>query len=156
MLDTEKMEIAKQAKAIPLASKTILVVTVEASVDPVEEIEAKSSKVEEHPKLLSPPTTMGLPKLTTATTTTPRKRRVASVLDVVLKSTKRPTHVTIEASKDKIEDLREVTAASASPIHVEAGPSGTKPVEMAKESLSEKPTSPIPEASSQGDLEYIV
>jgi hypothetical protein len=27
---------------------------------------------------------------------------------------------------------------------------------LAKESLSEKPTSPMPEASSQGDLEYIV
>jgi hypothetical protein len=35
-------------------------------------------------------------------------------------------------------------------------PSGTKPVELAKESLAKKPTSTMPEASSQGDLEYIV
>jgi hypothetical protein len=52
--------------------------------------------------------------------------------------------------------IREVAAATASSIHVEAGPSGAKPVELAKESLSKKPTSPIPEAPSQGDLEYIV
>jgi hypothetical protein len=87
---------------------------------------------------------------------TPRKRRMASVLDAVLKSTKMPTPVSTEAPVDKIEDLREVTTISASPIHIEVGPSGTKPVELAKESLSKKQTSPIPKASSQGDLEYIV
>jgi hypothetical protein len=81
---------------------------------------------------------------------------MTSVLDAVLKSTKMPTPVTTKASEEKIEDLREVAAASASSIHIEAGPSRAKPVELAKESLLEKPTSPIPEASSQGDLEYIV
>jgi hypothetical protein len=81
---------------------------------------------------------------------------MASVLDAVLKSTKMPNLVSTEAPKDKTKDLREVAVARASPIHVEAGPSRTKPVELAKESLAEKPTSPMPEASSQGDLEYIV
>jgi hypothetical protein len=139
-----------------LAPKIIPAVTVEASVGPVEETETKSSNAEEHPKLLSPPTTTGLPKLTTVTTMTPRKRRMASVLDAVLKSMKMTTPVSTEAPNDKIEDLREVAAASASPIHIEAGPLETKPVELAKESLLGKPTSPIPEASSQGDLEYVV
>jgi hypothetical protein len=154
--DTEKMEIVEYAEVIPLASETISIVAVEASVDPVEETGAQSSEAEEHPKLLSPPTTMGLSKLTTSRTTTPRKRRMASVLDAVLKSTKMPTPVTTEAFEDKIEDLREVAATSDSPIHVEAGPSGTKPVELAKECLPKKTTPPLPEASSQGDLEYIV
>jgi hypothetical protein len=81
---------------------------------------------------------------------------MASVLDVVLKSTKMPTPVTTKAFDDKIEDVREVVTANASPIHVEAGPLGAKPVELAKESLPEKPTSPIPEAPYHGDLEYIV
>jgi hypothetical protein len=80
VLDTEKMEIVEHAEAIPFASEAIPAVTVESSVGPEEEMEAKSSKAEEHPKLLSPTTTTGLPKLTTATTTTPRKRRMASVL----------------------------------------------------------------------------
>jgi hypothetical protein len=100
---------------------------------------------------------MGFTKLAVAPAATPRKgRRMTSVLDAVLKSTKMPTPISTEASEDKIEDLREVTTASASPIHVEAGPLGTKPVELAKESIPEKLTSSIPKAPSQDDLEYIV
>jgi hypothetical protein len=64
-----------------------------------------------------------LPKLTTATTITPRKgRRMASVLDAVLKYSKVPTPVSTEASKYNIEKLV-VAAASTSPTCVEAGPS---------------------------------
>jgi hypothetical protein len=44
VLDTEKMEIDVHAEAIPLASETIPPVAVEASVNPVEETKAKSSK----------------------------------------------------------------------------------------------------------------
>jgi hypothetical protein len=112
MLDTEKTETAKHVEAIPLASEAIPAVTVEASVGPVEGAEEKGSMVEEQPKLLSPPTAMGLPKLITATTVTPRKRRMVRVLDVVLKSTKMPTPVSTEALEDKIEDLREVVTAA--------------------------------------------
>jgi hypothetical protein len=128
----------------------------EASSGPTEELETKSSTAEEYPKLLSPPTMTGLPKLTTAATMTPRKRRMASVLDAVLKSTKMSAPVTTEASDDKIEDVMEMVAASASSIHVEAGPFGATPVELVKESLPEKPTSPAPEEPSHGDLDYIV
>jgi hypothetical protein len=49
-----------------------------------------------------------------------------------------------------------VAAASASSIHIEAGPLGATPVELVKESLPEKPTSLAPEAPSQGYLDYIV
>jgi hypothetical protein len=80
VLGTKKMEIAELAEAIPLASESIPVVTVKASGGPVEETKAKSSKAEEHPKLLSPLTMIGLPKLTTAATMTPRKRRMSVFL----------------------------------------------------------------------------
>jgi hypothetical protein len=156
VLDIERMEIVEHADATPLASKVIYVASVKASVGPVEEPETKSSMAEEHPKLLSPPTVTELSKLLTAATTTPRKRRMASVLDVVLKSTKMPTPTITGTSDDKIEYVRDVAAPSASPIRVEAGPSGAKPVELSKESVPEKPTSPLLEASSQGDSEYTV
>jgi hypothetical protein len=117
ILDTKRIEIAEQTKAIPSALETIPAVTVEASVGPAKESETKSSQAEEHLKLLSLPTTTGLPKLTTAATMTPKKRRMASVLDAVLKSTKIPTPASTEAPKDKAEDLREVSTASASPTH---------------------------------------
>jgi hypothetical protein len=152
----EKMEI-EYAEATPSTSKIIPVATAEATIGPTKEIEAKNSKTEERSKLQSPPTTTGLTKLVIALVATPRKgRRMARVLDDVLKSLKMPTHVSTEAPEYKIEDLREVTAASASPIYVETRPSGTKPVELAKESLPKKQTSTIPEAPSQDDLEYVV
>jgi hypothetical protein len=66
-----------------------------------------------------------------------------------------PAPATTEVSDDKIEDAREVAAASASPAHVEAGPSGAMPVELVKESILEKPMSPAPEAPSQGYLNYL-
>jgi hypothetical protein len=97
-----------------------------------------------------------LPKLTTAATMTPKKRRMASVLDAILKSTKIPTPASTEAPKDKAEDVREVSTASASPTHTEAQTLGAKPTKLVKEGLHEKPTLPAPEAPSQVDLEYIV
>jgi hypothetical protein len=148
VLDKEKIENAEHAEAILLASETIPTAIVQASIDPAEE----------HPKLLNSPTVTELPKLTyTATTTiTPKKRRMASVLDAILKSTKTSTPASTEASDEKTEDVREVAAASASSIHIEAGPLGATPAELVKESLLEKPTSPVPEAPAQGDLDYIV
>ena len=77
------IESAEHAKANPLALEMIPTVMVDASASRVEESEIKSSKAEEHSKLLSPPATTGLPRLTTAVTMTPKKRRMASVLDVV-------------------------------------------------------------------------
>jgi hypothetical protein len=142
---TKKMEIVEYAKATPLASEIIPVVTVKATVALVEETEAKSSKTEEHPKLQSPPTMTGLSKLAPALAATPRKgRRMASILDIVLKSSKVPTPVSTKASEDKIEELGEVVAASASPTCVEVGPSRTKPVVKAKEGRPEKLTAPMP------------
>jgi hypothetical protein len=148
VLDIEKMEITEHAEAIPLAPETIPAAKVEASIGPAEE----------HPKLLSPPTVTELSKLTSAATITmtTKKRRMASVLDAVLKSTKMPTPATTEDYDDKIEDVREVAAASSSSIHIEEGPLGAMPADLVKESLPEKPTSPVLEAPSQGDLDYIV
>jgi hypothetical protein len=77
----------------------------------------------------------------------PRKMRMASVLDVVLKYSKVPTLASTEASEVNTEKLV-VTAASVYPARVEAGPLRFKLVEQEKEDLSEKPTSPMPEASS--------
>jgi hypothetical protein len=126
------MEIVECAEATLLASEIIPAVIDEATVASVEETEAKRSKTGEHPKLQSPPTT-GLPKLTTATTITPRKgRRMASVLDAVLKSSKVPTPASAKTSEDKIEELEGAIAASASLAYTEAGPLGIKAAEQEK------------------------
>jgi hypothetical protein len=95
-----------------------------------------------------------LPKLSATATTTPRKRRIPSVLDAVLESLKTPTSA--EASGEKIEDARQVVTGSASSTHAKVGLSETAPVKLVGESLPEKPTTPALEAPSQGDLNYIV
>jgi hypothetical protein len=128
---TEKVKFVESAGVMPLATKTTLAMLIEVCIDPVEESGTKKI-AKEQSKLLSPPIATGLPKLSTTATTTPRKRRMASVLDVVLQSTKLPAPATTEVSDDKIEDTREVAAASASPVQVEAGPSGANPVEQVK------------------------
>ena len=79
---------------------------------------------------------------------------MTSVLHVVLESVKTPASA--EASGGKIEDVKEVVTASASSVHVEAGPLEVVPVNLVGESLLEKPTSPVPNALPQGDLNYIV
>jgi hypothetical protein len=68
---------------------------------------------------------------------------VANVLDVVMKSSKVLTPASTKSSENKIEELGEVVVASASPTYAEAGPSGTKLVEQAKEGLPEKLSSLI-------------
>jgi hypothetical protein len=59
-------------------------------------------------------------KLSTTATTTPRKRRMASVLDAVLELMKTPTPASAEDSGKKIGDARKVITANAASIHAEA------------------------------------
>jgi hypothetical protein len=96
----------ERAKTSPLAIETAPVMPIEASADPVKEPE--SEKAAEQPKVL----VTVLPKLSATATTTPRKRRMASVLDAVLESVKTPTLASAEASGNKIEDAREVVTTT--------------------------------------------
>jgi hypothetical protein len=124
--------------------------SIEASVDP------ESEKTVEQPKVLSPPAVIGLSKLSTTTTVTPRKRRMASVLDAILESMKAPIPASTEASSEQSEDAREVTTASPATALAEAGPSKAALVGLVEESLPVKSTSPALEVLPHGDLEYIV
>jgi hypothetical protein len=70
---------------------------IEAIADPTRELELE--KVAEQPKML----VTALPKLSGTTTTTPRKRRMASVLDAILESVKMPPPTSTEASGGKLK-----------------------------------------------------
>jgi hypothetical protein len=134
-------KLIERAETTPLATETDPVMLIEASADPVKEPE--SEKAIEQSKVL----VTAMPKLSATATTTPRKRRMASVLDVVLESVKMPTLASTEASGGKIEDARKVVTASASSVHAEAGSSEAAPVKLVEESLPEKHTTPAPEAT---------
>jgi hypothetical protein len=92
---------------------------------------------------------------------TPRMRRMASVLDVVMESVK--VQIPASAPDTKSETLKKSDEAGVARATSEAEPStpteacplGAIPVLVEKESASEKPKSPAPEASIEG-LEFIV
>jgi hypothetical protein len=126
-------------------------VPVEAIADPARELEPEkvAEKVPEQPKMM----VTALPKLPT-TTRTPRKRRMASVLEVVLESVKMPPP-SAKASGSKTEDVSEMITASTS-THAKAGPSEAIPINLVEESLPKNPSAPAPEAPSSSDLNFIV
>jgi hypothetical protein len=147
-------KLIERVETTPLATKTAPVMPIEAIADPVREPESKkvAEKVPEQPKMM----VTALPKLSVTTTGTPRKRRMASVLDTVLESVKTSPPTSVEASGGKIEDAREVVTTSTSYAHAEARPSETMPENLVKESLPEKPSAPAPKAPSNSDLNFIV
>jgi hypothetical protein len=101
----EVPKLIESVEAAPLATETALAMSIEASADPVKDQE--SEKTTEQPKVLSPPAVTGLSKLSTTTTATPRKRRMASILDVVLESMKVPTLASAKTSGEKNLKIQE-------------------------------------------------
>jgi hypothetical protein len=127
---------------------------IEASVGPVKEPE--SEKAAEQPKVLSPPAITGLPKPSSTTTATPRKRRMSSGLDVVLESVKTPVCAFAEPSWETSGDAKEASTASTTTVLAKAGPSEAALIGLVEESVPKKPKSSAPKAPPHGDLEYIV
>jgi hypothetical protein len=141
----EVPKLIESAKTGLLATETAPVVPNEASAGSVKEPGPKKT-AEDQPKLLSCPTVTELSNVSATATMTPRKRRMASILDAILESVKTPTPASTEASGEKIEDAREAVTASASSVHAETGSSEAAPVKLVGESLLEKPTTSVPEA----------
>jgi hypothetical protein len=115
------------------------------------------------PKILSPPAEPELPKVSKAPAITPKRRRMASVLDAVLESirasTPAPAKETAEAATVRVE----TKAGPSVPTEVE--PAGTEQrteqgssdagFALGKKDVPEKAKSPIPEAPSE-DLDFII
>jgi hypothetical protein len=140
-------------------------VLVEARTEPTEE--PKLKKTAERPKALSPPHETELPKASripaAIPATTPKKRRMASVLDAIMESVKASTPASAEAPITEGEILKESVEAGttqavseAGPsVSTEANPSETAPLVLEREGTSEKSKSPAPGESAE-ELEFIV
>ena len=146
--------------------KVLKVKLVEMKVDKVEE--PKIEKIMKMPEILSPPTEATVPKVQMGSTVTPKRRRMANVLDVVLETTKTlspaPTRKVVEASKAQPEADTKQAEVEAATIQdeTEAGPS--VPTEMERADPEEKSTeriatekieAPGPEASNKS-IDYII
>jgi hypothetical protein len=155
---------AKRAAPIVQSTKEPIVVLKVLTVGPVE---ARDDKVEEPPvekvikmpEILSPPTEADLPKMQKTPAATP-KRRMASVLDAVIETTKAlsPAPKKI-AEATKVQDVAE--AGPSAPIETKAVTPEDKVDPQASDTgISEGPDagerakSPAPEAAVE-DADYI-
>jgi hypothetical protein len=132
---------------------------------------AEGSKIEEitkMPEILSPSTEATVPKAQKSSVATPKTRRMANVLDVVLETTKTlspaPTRKIAEASKaqSKAETKQAEVESATIQAKTKAGPS--VPTETEPTAVGEKATeqitsgtveTPAPEASKES-TDYII
>jgi hypothetical protein len=121
----------------------------EARDDKAEEPQVE--KVIKTPEILSPPIEADLPKMQKNPAATPKRRRMASVLDAVIETTK-----ALSPAPKKITEATKVQAKA------EAGPSvptETKPTahedKTARQIVPEKTEAPAPKASNE-DVDYII
>jgi hypothetical protein len=99
----------------------------------------------------------GLPRIASAPAGTPKKgRRMANVLDAVLRPSKIATPASMKIFKDKAHESEKTPHEVASLDLGKAGPFEPKPSYQNFESLLERIALPIPKASHLEDLEYIV
>jgi ribosomal protein L17 len=137
-------------------------VPAEARTEPTEE--PKLEKAVEQLKALSPPCATELSKPSRISTTTPRKRRMASVLDAVMEFVKASTLASAEApsteseiskKSDETVTAQTVSEIGSSEVPAEARPSESAPMILEKGSASEKSKSHVPEAPAE-ELDFIV
>jgi hypothetical protein len=142
----------------------LIVVPKVPTVEPVEAKDdtAKEPKLEETmmmPKILSPPAEAELPKMTKAPAITPKRRRMASVPDAVMETTKALTPAPIK----KVAKVQaEAEAGPSVPIKTKAAASEDKAEQQtsdtgmtAGQDMMEKPKSPAPEAPAK-NVDYII
>jgi hypothetical protein len=87
--------------------------------------------------------------------TSKRGRRMANVLDTVLRPSKVVIPSATKISKGKPEELKKASE-SATPDYAKARPSENRSTEQVSGSLSKKLSLPTPAVASPGDLEFII
>jgi hypothetical protein len=123
--------------------------------------ESELKTASEQPKVLSPLREMEPPRASKIHAATPRRRRMASVLYVVMESMKVQTPAlapdtegeTIKKSDEA--GVARATSEAGPSAPGEAQPSGTAPIVKEKENVPEKLKSPVPEAPTE-ELDFIV
>jgi hypothetical protein len=164
---TQTASITQSAEDPTVMLKEHTVKAVEDKVDKADE--PKVEEIIKMPKILSPPTEANLPKVQKASATTPKRRRMANVLDAVLETTKALSPAPskkIAQSEAKSQAGAETGQAEAEATQVQAetkaGPSvptETKPAtpeeKVAEQIAPEKIETPAPEALIE-NIDYII
>jgi hypothetical protein len=123
----------------------------------LEKTKTESSSTEQQPKLHNSPMVKELSKMASVLAVTPKKRRrMANVLDAVLRPSKMAMPAPMKVSEGKVDELKKAINETAAPDFAKVGPLESRSIEQECESLPEKIALPIPEAASLSDLGYIV
>jgi predicted nucleic acid-binding Zn ribbon protein len=153
---TEVSKLIEESASISEPSRSA---PVEARTEPAKE--PKLKKVAEQPKALSLLRETELPKASRIPTATPRKRRMASVLDVVLESVKVTTPASTPSTEGEVlkksgeASTGQATSEAGPSVSAEAHPLGAASLILEKESVPKKSKSPVPEIPAR-ELEFIV
>jgi hypothetical protein len=124
----------------------------EAKEKTVEELELEESAG--LPKILSPPPEPELPKVIKIPAITPKRRRMASVLDAILESTRVPTPTSTEVPSMSKKNIKEAAEAVTTRVETEQGPSDAA-LNLEKEGAPKKVKTPAPEAYTE-ELDFII
>jgi hypothetical protein len=146
-------------------SKVPIAEPIEAKVDTAEE--AKVEEIIKVPKIMSPPTETKLSKVQKDSAATPKRRRMANMLDAVLETTKAlspaPTKKIAEAAQAQVEAETGQAKAEATKIQAEAeagppAPVAAKPAapeeKTSDQDMAERARSPTSEAQAEA-ADYI-
>jgi hypothetical protein len=141
--------IAEARQAAPIAQSaeepTVMPKTPTVGPTKAKDYKAEEPQIEEMmkmPEILSPPIEAKLPKMQKASTATPKRRRMANVLDAVLETTKdlspAPTKKIAEAAKAQAKAEIGQTEAEATKTQAEAEAGPSAPVAMKPVAPEEK------------------
>jgi hypothetical protein len=137
--------------------------TVVPNMPTVGSVEAKDDKAEEPkveetmkmPKIRSPPAEAKLPKVQKAPAATPKRRRMASVLDDVLETTKALSTAPTKKIAEAAEVQAEAEVRLSAPIETKVvAPEDKADQQTSGQSMAEKAKTPAPEVPVK-DVDYI-
>jgi hypothetical protein len=103
----------------------------------------KPRRSAEQPKILSSSQETELPKMRKIPAATPKRRRMASVLDAVMESTKVPTLASAEVPNIGEKNTKEIAEAVMTKFEIEAeplAPTETGPTEVVEKNIKAEPS----------------
>ena len=151
---------ARSAEGSTVMPKVPTVGPTETKDDSAEE--PKVEKTVKMPKIMSPTVEAELQKVQKAPTATPKRRRMASVLDAVMKTTKALSPAPTKKTAEAVKDQTGAEARPSVPIETKAATPEDKAEQQTPDSgmavgqgMIEEAKSPAPEASTE-DVDYII
>jgi hypothetical protein len=151
---------ARNAEESTIVSKVPIVELVEAEDGATKKPEFEKTIV--LPEIRSPPVEAELPKVAKAPATTPKRRRMASVLDDIMETTRAPTPTAVKIAAEDVAARAETEARPSAPTEAEpaateqdAGEEFPDASIALEKNVAEEAKSPALEAPSE-DLDYII